>query len=346
VDQFVDNDGNVIELRESFVFMENKRLGRVELGRTDSASDDLDNITLGQIGVVADNGPQSWSESFFLRAGTGELLTDVRWGDFFPGTLGDRDNIVKYVSPEYKGFQALAAWGKDDFWDVGLHYRDTWREVLEVEAGVGFFRNTTEGNSAAVFDPVNGKLIGNEPTREDEHWGTGLSMLHKPSGLNFAINYSRETHTDDCVQIVDVPGGQTPVSNPGAVSGECRGPDEFVWAQAGIIRTLFPSLGPTAFYGEYYWAKREWNESDPDKLRALELNPNEALELEETVLTAWGAGVVQHVSGDGKGRPFVHLFLAWKHHELDVDLIDFAGEVPSKKIEDFDVIGTGMSIRF
>jgi predicted porin len=356
VDQLVDNPGGVFDLSDAYFFIENERLGKVRVGLNDSATDKVDNLQLAEADVAADNGPQSWNESFFLRAGTGELLTGVRWDDFFPSDIGGSDNLVTYISPEIMGFEASVAWGKDDFWDVALRYKGEWAKAIEVQAAIGYARDMTEGHSAAVFDPVAGRQIGDKPIVEDSHWAAGLALKHKPTGLNIAVNYSREEHTDDCQKIASVPGGQHAVSDRGVVSGECRGPDEFVYVIGGIIRDLLPSLGRTAFYGEYFWGQRERNESDTAKLAALQLNVTQpAQELKESVVTVWGFGVVQKINDEPKkkgdsAKPVIELYLGYKHFELDVDLIanSLAGpiSVPSKKIEDFDVIGAGITIKF
>ena len=31
---------------------------------------------------------------------------------------GERPDIVRYETPDFKGFFAIAAWGEDDLWDV------------------------------------------------------------------------------------------------------------------------------------------------------------------------------------------------------------------------------------
>jgi hypothetical protein len=184
---------------------------------------------------------------------------------------------------------------------------------------------------------------------EDTHWGAGIAVRHKPTGLNIAVNYSTEEHTDRCV-------------DRGVVSGACRGDDEFVYVVGGIIRDL-NSLGPTAFYGEYYRGTREWNESDPAKLAALELTPLQALELDESNATVWGFGVVQKINDAGKkdkaaakeapaAEPIMELYAGYKHFELDVDLVGLHPtthtrmDVPSKKLNDFDAVMTGAIIRF
>jgi hypothetical protein len=296
--------------------------------------------------VLADNAPEDWNAGFFLRAANGQLLTDVRWEEFYVPVAGTNANIVTYVSPEVRGFVASAAWGQDDFWDAALRYNGEWAEVLEVQAAIGYHENTTEGNT---IDPVTGLPAVNS-TVEDTHWGAGIALRHKPTGLNIAVNYSTEEHTDKCV-------------DRGAVSRDCRGADEFVYVVGGIVRDL-NSLGPTAFYGEYYRGTRERNESDEAKLAALELNPLQALELEESNVTVWGFGVVQKINDASKAagkkdkaaakeappaEPIMELYVGYKHFELDVDLVGLHPtrvDVPSKKLNDFDAVMTGAIIRF
>jgi hypothetical protein len=108
VDQFVDDANHVFDLGDAFFFIAGDRLGTVRMGQTDSASDKVDNLTLAGADVAADNAPQDWNAGFFLRAGAGELLTDLRWEDFFPAAAGTSANIVTYVSPEVRGFEASA----------------------------------------------------------------------------------------------------------------------------------------------------------------------------------------------------------------------------------------------
>jgi hypothetical protein len=339
VDQFTDNAGSFFDLADAFFFLASERLGTVRVGQTDSASDKVDNLSLAGADVLADNAPEDWNAGFFLRAANGQLLTDLRWEEFYVPVAGTNANVVTYVSPEFMGFEASAAWGQDDFWDAALRYRGEWAGVLEVRAAIGYHENTTEGNT---IDPVTGLPIVNA-TLEDSHWGAGIALKHKPTGLNIAVNYSTEQHTDRCL-------------DRGAVSGACRGDDEFVYVVGGIIRDL-NSLGPTAFYGEYYRGTRERNESDSAKLAALELIPFQAEELEESNVTVWGFGVVQKINDASKsagkkdkgaaGEPIMELFAGYKHFELDVDLIGLNRvDVPSKKLNDFDAVMTGAIIRF
>jgi predicted porin len=342
--------GFFFDLADSFFFIANDRLGTVRVGQTDSASDKIDNFLLTGADVVADNAVQDFVGSFLLRAENGALL-DIVWADFIPPVAGTNANLVTYVSPEWMGFTTSSSWGMDDWRDVALRYRGEWVQAFEVQAGIGYYRDTTRQGAIVPGLPV---VDTREPV-EDEGWGGGIALNHKPTGLNIAFNYSTVSHTDRCAE-------------RGAVSGKCRGDDEFIYVTGGLIRDLV-SFGPTSFYGEYYTGTREWNDSDLGKLAALELNLGQAGELEESDVTVWGFGVVQKFNDATKpagkkdagaakdaapAEPIMEIFLGYKHYELDVELIgtNLAApasapiDVPSKKLNDFDVVVTGAIIRF
>jgi hypothetical protein len=346
VDQFNDSgNGGFFDLADSFFFLSNERLGMVRVGQTDSATDKIDNINLAGVDIVADNAVQDHVASFFLRSGK-NVVFDARWEDFVTPVAGTNANLVTYVSPTMMGFQASASAGQDDFQDVALRYGGEWFQVFEVQAGVGFYRNTTEGNTT---DPLTGLPVVNFPV-DDEGWGGSFAVKHVPTGLNLAVNYSTLSHNDRCL-------------SRGAVSLDCQGDDELLYVIGGIARDLVP-LGPTHFYGEYYTGTRELNDSG--RVAAFQLTapaPGEVREIEETELTVWGFGVVQKINDASKpagkggakaapGEPAMELFLGYKHYELDVELIGRAStsvahtEVAAKKLNDFDAVVTGAIIRF
>lgn len=330
---------------DSFWFIGHDKWGKLNFGLTDTATDGIDNINLSGTDAVADVEIGNWVNNFFLRAGSGRLLTEVTWGDFIPSVAGDTANVITYVSPKFKGFEASASWGRDDYWDVALRYSGTWADVLKVKGGIGYYRNRSEenGNGNNGFEPV-----------EDQGWGASLAFRHIPTGLNLAVNYGRLSHTKRC-------------EHRGVVSGLCRGDDEFYYVKGGVARRLFASLGDTAFYGEYYRGTRAFNESDEDKLQDLGLVDDPARELRSSVLTVWGFGVVQKIDDlekkEKKGKkengedakedegkdedPPIELYLGYRHYDLNVELLGEAGSaVPSKKLNGFDAIMTGAKIRF
>jgi hypothetical protein len=329
VDQFSDTGpGGFFLLSYSFFHVFNERLGTVKAGLDDSATDEIDNVNLAQVAVAADNAVQDWMASFFLRAGNGTVL-NVRWFELFPPVMGTNGNLVTYISPEWMGFSTSGSWGQDDFRDVALRYSARFAQALEVKAEMGYYKNTT-GQAGAALGPQ-------EPV-DDDGWGGSIAFKHTPTGLNIAVNYSTHSHSDRCLA-------------PGAVSLNCRGDDELLYLVGGIVRNWIP-LGPTAFYGEYYRGAKEWNESDVRKLRALERTQNQALELDDSTVTAWGFGLVQKIQDSGALVPAMELFLGYKHYEIDLELIGLNPttrapiEVPSKKLNDFDAVMTGAIVRF
>ena len=351
LDQFVDSSGGKVEVSDAYWWVGHDRYGTVRLGLTDTASDGVDNINLAESDAAADVEVANWLASFFLRARDGELL-DARWGDFIPAVAGDTINTVTYVSPIVKGFEFAASAGKDDFRDVGLRYSETWAKSIIVRAAIGYYRNTTE------------ELEAIEPL-EDSGVGASLAFRHIPTGLNIAFNYGWQDHTDRCAE-------------PGAVSGKCRGEDEFFYVKGGLVREWL-KLGPTALYGEYYRGNRRFNESDPDLLGALlrapgdfDIDPDNpdptlpAAELKDSSVSVWGFGIVQKIGGGHPHRQRraegsdekkefagiweeapLEVYLGYRHYEIDVDLIasDGASSI-GRKLKDFDAVMGGAVIRF
>ena len=340
--------------------LEHKRWGTFQIGIQNSASDSVDNVNLSQTNTITDAGVNSWNGDFILRdartRGTAGLLSNgagtfVRWGDYFDGNLlGGTMNGIHYISPIIHGFEASVAWGRDDVWDAGLRYEGE-MAGFKIAAAIGYFVNRSE------------ELNDTEP-KEDKGWGGSIALLHTRSGLNLAYNYGTLSHTKNC-------------EIRGEVSGKCRGDDMVHYVKGGLVQNFFP-WGATAFYGEYYWQRKNSNESEEDVLRALEGTLDEALELRRTTGTMWGFGVVQKFNDDRedkngkngkngkrgknsdeepdeakkreafakKDETPIEIYLGYRHYELDVDLLGAAGAVSSKKISNFDVVLGGMKIRF
>jgi hypothetical protein len=353
-------DGGTILPADVYVFAASEKLGTVRVGFQASASDSIENINLADADVVADYAILDWNGSFFLRAKGGglskseNLLTDIAYDNLFPIVVGNSANLVTYTSPEIMGFELMAAWGMDDLKDVALRYNGVWADAFEVKAGIGYYDFTTEGHAP---DPLTGLLVI-EPTLEETGWGGSFAVRHKATGLNLAVNYSTLGFIDKCV-------------NPGAVTGKCRGDDETLYVIGGIVRNIIP-LGATSFYGEYFRGTRKHNESDDVIMSAVLADPEgfdlaNPTEMKESVMTAWGFGVVQKFNDDRdpagkKGvsaakdvvakEAVMEVYVSYRHFdEPEIDLIGRTeiGNIvaaPAKKLEDFDLIGTGAVIRF
>jgi hypothetical protein len=355
VDQLdLDGDGAIIELTYAFGKLAHEKLGEIVIGQADSASDDIDNINLAESDAVSDASGENWIDEFFLRAagisGDSGLATgksnafnagdgQVRWGDFIDGNLGgESGRFITYISPEVRGFEFAAAVGQpqeifllrtDDFqfndktggvyWDLGLRYSGEFGKAFRIEGGIGYWMDTSEEKGAE------------EPT-EDMGAGGSFAIRHLPTGLNVAVNYADESHTDDC-------------ADPGEVSEDCRGDDRVLYLKGGIVRDIV-KLGPTAFYGEYHKNWKAQNESDEDVLRTLERFEDKAMELKSSEVVMWGAGIVQHFNSVRPSISAIQMYFGYRHYELDVDLLGDSGPVAARNIEDVDVFMGGLTIHW
>lgn len=313
-------DPALVKVDRSYFTIEQEKIGKVMVGRNNSASRGVDNLNLSE-SEMADGEVNDWMGGFFLRARNGALLSDLRWGDFVLGKFaGAKSEFVTYVSPKFNGFEVSAAAGKDDYSDVALRYSGEWAKLLKVRAGIGYFVDTTERPPS---DPA-------KPTENvrDRGWGGSLAFLHIPTGLNLSVNHGRMGHTDQCLE-------------RGAVSGKCRGDDQFTYLKGGIVQKL-NSLGPTAFYGEHYWGRSTHNDSKTDTVDALALNPVVApTELKGSRSKVWGFGLAQQIEDSG-----VQLYIGYRHHDIDFDLIDATGSVAQKGIKGLDIVFSGVKIEF
>ncbi len=132
-------DESGLDVRHSTWYLDSKTFGQVWVGKTAPAAEGITEINLSQTRDVAkfsdveDNGLgliRSYDQwSLVQKAATAtSSASEMQWrrairdsGDQ-PGEP-ERGNIVKYVSPEFGGFEVLAAYGTLDYWDVGLRYK-------------------------------------------------------------------------------------------------------------------------------------------------------------------------------------------------------------------------------
>jgi hypothetical protein len=302
---------NRVEVSDLYVSVGQERLGTLVIGYADTASDGIDNMNFADSDTLADADVINWNNRYFLRLSGGEL-SELRWEDFVDGTLaGDTRRIIGYTTPELAGLEASAA-ASEHYWDAALRYQHEWAETFELKAGLGAWKDTLSDSS----EPVN-----------DVGVGGSIALRHVPTGLNISFDAGTVSHTDNC-------------EDPGEISGECPDRDAFYYVKGGIVRD-FTKWGATSIYGELYQEKKRPHDSDPDLLGVLEQGEGTAQELKGSLATVLGVGVVQKVN-----RWNAEVYLGYRHYHLDVDLIDDAGPVADKGIDDFDAVMAGAAIRF
>lgn len=227
-----DNDNgtsaNSVVVRKSAWYVSNKQLGKVTLGRYDTATYHLiDNINTLLTRNVSDFEATGVYIGAF-KARSGGAFTGKKWSDYMggfnnatPGQSGLRQ-VARYDTPEWLGFTASASWGEDDQGEAALKYKGELGD-FKLNAAAGYGRSTDPGTNGGQC------VIALPATGDCQWWGVGALVQHTPTGL-YVYGGWAENQID-----LTVPGDDQ--ANTGYI-------------QAGIEQKFF-SLGKTNVFGEY-----------------------------------------------------------------------------------------------
>jgi hypothetical protein len=340
VDQFDDNDrgaGAAINLRHNYLYLESKRLGQVRVGLTEGAAKAITRLDAAdqQAWTSADF---RYASSFFLRPEgfNGELgLSNVRLGQIAScyGTLNlrafdcqGRYNAVSYVSPEFWGFKARAAFGEDDIWDVGLVY-DKELGNFAVKGGLAYAHYGDERNLAGA-----GGAAGFQADRDE--FVASISAWHKPSGLFGSFYYSHGEDNDSRQR------------NAGVLTGTSFPEGEGWHVQAGIKKKWWET-GYTSFFVNYTDVE--------DMLGGFVNNPTRnvtgsfspfiagagTIELTGARIDSVGFGAAQTIDSAA-----LDLFAVANFYDAEVDLVSANLGVTDVKFDRFFTTMIGGRIRF
>lgn len=311
---------NGLDLRDSFWYVKSKTYGAVSVGLQGSATDQITEINQTQ---TADFSKYSDIEDtgggLFLR-GTNGALSNLQWrrligeGGDQPGEGERRFNLVKYVSPEWKGFTASASWGQDDFGDVALRYKGEW-SGFQVAAGIGY-GEITDGSQTRT-------TAGSRNLIDAQQWGGSVSILHSETGLFVQAGAGQKQ--DD--------GLATSPIYQGAGAANLDDTDEFWSIQAGV-ETKWNALGKTTLYGEYY----DYNGGSLTRTLFGEIVVDSAVNM-------YGFGVAQGIDSAA-----LTLYLTYRH--VDPEAItagtstSAAGPTTNVALENYDFVTAGGIIKF
>lgn len=303
-------------LWEANWFLESKHLGRVTVGLAPRVSDGAPEQDLSETGVAGYAGVQDVGGGMALRRSSNGALVDVGWGDLYSHFNGDTANIVRYDTPVLGGFGLSASWGEDDIWDIGASYEGKVGDVL-VSGAIAYTEATDEnGAFGDPGEPNYSIVVGS------------IALLHEPSGLNALVSAGQQSFDDP---VVDADGFTRSVSDA-----------KFIYTKLGWIATL-NSFGHTAFYGEYGWFE-DFVSAGADATLVAELDGSggNAVRITGNEATVWGLGVVQHIDAAE-----MDIYIGYRHHEADFDLVDAAGsKVSDAAIDGFDTVIVGSNINF
>lgn len=113
-----------VKVRHAAWFIESKQLGRLTVGKTSTATDDIDTFSVANTGAVVKG--LSWEPV------SGQLLGGYAWP--YDGT---KTNVIRYDSPALAGFVLSAAWADEDSYDVALRYAGEFSQ-FKVAAAAGY----------------------------------------------------------------------------------------------------------------------------------------------------------------------------------------------------------------
>jgi predicted porin len=327
-------DTNTIDIRHSAWWIESKQLGRMWVGETSTASDGITEINLANVIAVGAD-PSAWQGGFFLRRSDNNALTARTWNQVTPSFAGawnagegDRNNIVRYVSPTLQGFTFSVAWGEDDIWDIALRYAGEFNGV-RVAAGIGYKETRDNvGKSGADGFACSDLDSGNVTVSATDCSAFGISgsIMHVPTGLFVTASYGR-IEDDNRSRLF----GYSVDDN-----------DEHWYIQAGIEKNWF-GIGKTTLYGEYgnYEAGAIITTSGAvQDLSSLGIAGNARGAGAETEL--WGLGINQSIDAAA-----MDLYLSYRNFDTTVTTTNSAGgNRANATLHEFDAVMMGGIIRF
>jgi hypothetical protein len=200
-------------------YIDHKSLGRVTMGRINTATAGLTTIDLGGAGVIA-NASIGYTQRGFTDPNSGQTWANILGGNPVNGASLSRANAVSYTSPTVGGFSVAAAWGENDVWDVALRYAGEF-SGFRVAAGIGYISN--QAGLGDVSEQSGLTAGGPEPTQVKG----SASILHVASGLYLTGAYLNQDNDTAGVK------------------------DTTLWYLQGGISKNWTGLGKTVVYGEY-----------------------------------------------------------------------------------------------
>lgn len=346
VTQVDDNVGHGFDLRHSTWYLKSKTFGQVNVGLTGTASEDITEANLSQTGAFAkySDVEDSGLGMFLRRNGA---ASGIQWYRLLKDTgdqagEGDREQIVRYETPEFKGFSAVAAWGEDDFWDVGLKYageigdfkligRVAYSETKEDAVTIdGVAQNTIDTACLSASYGVN----DSEPDADCESIGGSISIMHSPTGLY--ANLAAGQLTDNLIRNTATPGRNF-------VGTDADDTSTFFAVQAGIEQKWW-ELGKTTVFGEYNindgGANGRRNIVAADALNDFGVNSR----IFDTELEMFGVGIAQGIDAAA-----MTVYLSYRHYEGDVTVMRGTTGNQAKQnidLDDLDIVMGGGIIKF
>ncbi len=339
-------------LREANWFLRSATFGTLTVGRAADAASGLGTINLVNPDGFASNGYGGGYThlGFRLRQSgtTGNAgLSNLTWNQAFNRTLSDpvmydmsgNTAIVKYTSPFFlgqaksTGFQALASFGADDIWAVGLRYVEALGD-FRVAAGASY--SSWRGPDQPMCANVG---LANQSVVDCEAMQASASLLHNPTGLYVSGGWGQITDNNRQILANATAAG---------LGSRIDDTDSSWWVQAGW-RAKLNALGSTIFWGQYseYTSGFGMAGGAATAVGAGDVINSFAgvntINIRSSSGTSWGLGVSQNIDAAA-----MTLYAGYTSSSVDLTLINRATMESRKSnpIDDFGVFFTGATIKF
>ncbi len=286
-----DDDGSIgTNLRHSMWYLQSKTLGKISVGHTSHAADDItSSVCLGGVCGTAAQGNIDAAPGAALRF-TGAGGSYFRASQLFAVGDVDRANIIRYDTPSIAGFVLSADWGEDDMWSVALRYAGEFNGI-KIAAAVGYFEdhdcNGAGGGKCALYnDDLSPGDSGDRIYGDYNEIRASGAILHTPTGLFAEGGYVHREFDDT------------------------NGHDFNYWfVRAGIYQKFF-ALGKTSISGEY-------GSVSNDTYKSYEVDDDVFKDLSDG--RHFGINLVQDIDSAA-----MNIFLGWRRFEADgpTDSID------------------------
>ena len=204
-------------------YLDHKDIGRVTMGRINTATAGSTTVDLGGAGVTA-NAQVGYTQRGFLRAVDGRELGGPAGRQHRERLQSlSRAQAISYTSPTFGGFSVSAAWGENDVWDAAIRFAGE-HSGFRIAAALGYIDNSsglgdfTEDNSVGVVGLTGAQISQVKGSASVLHVATGLYLT------GAYVNQDNDTLTST---------------------------NTTLWYVQGGVAKNWTGLGNTVVYGEY-----------------------------------------------------------------------------------------------
>ncbi len=326
----IDDDGEegVLETRFAEFWLQHNLYGRLTIGQTSPATDEVINANLGGTSGVTSADIALIGGAMRLRRrntpfenllGPVESTRGTTMRSFVRDLDTPRRDGVRWDSEQYYGFVASAFWGENDFWDVAVTYARSFSD-WRVRLRVGYLEDSDGG------DIPGDTLI-------TEFKGSG-ALLHVPTGLFANAAYIHREFDGDSSLVRQ--GEQIGNNNVLQIASTPFADFNYYYAQGGI-RQKWSGLGETSIFGEYAEAH--------DGLTGRDVGGFDRVT--DSKLTMIGGGIVQKIDSAD-----MEIYGGLRYFKYDIDGIEGGRNTPpplpkdAEAYEDLGIVYTGTRVKF